>query len=116
MLDENNPAHMELLQEINRRFKNKESLYNYLVDKTVGGPECLIHICIQRIFLPKSDYCTLTFIQQLLTNEKIIQTQRDVPEDPHIPNWPELAVRKVWPMQSNYQEFSIGFLMNGMGT
>ena len=38
MLDENNPAHMELLQEINKRFKNKMTLYHYLVDKTVSSP------------------------------------------------------------------------------
>ena len=54
MLDENNPAHMELLQEINKRFKNKMTLYNYLVDKTVRSPEQLNHSEYREFSCPKA--------------------------------------------------------------
>ena len=37
-------------------------------------------------------------MQQLLTGEKIIQTQRDAPQNHRIPNWPELSVRNVYPV------------------
>ena len=36
-------------------------------------------------------------MHQLLLGEKVIQTQSEVPQNLQIPNWPELAVRKVFP-------------------
>ena len=47
--------------------------------------------------MPRAGYCTLRFMQQLLQGEKIIQEQGSTPENPEVPNWPELAVRKVFP-------------------
>ena len=49
------------------------------------------------IFLPRPAYCTLDFLHQLLLEEKVVQTQSEVPTSINVPNWPELAVRKVWP-------------------
>ena len=49
------------------------------------------------LFLPRKEYCTLQFVQQLLTEEKAMQTQIEVPVMATIPPWPELALRKVWP-------------------
>ena len=49
------------------------------------------------LFLPRKEYCTLQFLQQLLTEEKAMQTQIEVPPMAAIPPWPELALRKVWP-------------------
>ena len=46
--------------------------------------------------LPKENYCTLHFMQQLLQQVKIMQFQRDTPQNAKVPNWPELAVHKVW--------------------
>ena len=46
--------------------------------------------------MPRRDYCTLRFIQQLLQGVKVMQKQNEAAEDPDVPNWPELAVHKVW--------------------
>ena len=36
-------------------------------------------------------------MQQLLQQLKIMQYQRGTPQNTKVPNWPELAVHKVWP-------------------
>ena len=51
----------------------------------------------QLVALPKESYCTLRFLQQCLQGVKTMQTAKEVPDSVHIPVWPELAVKKVWP-------------------
>ena len=36
LLDPNSPEYLELIQEVNRRFHNKNMLYKYLVERTVS--------------------------------------------------------------------------------
>ena len=39
LMDVNSAEYLELVQEINKRFRNKKMLYKYLVEKTVNtGP------------------------------------------------------------------------------
>ena len=46
---------------------------------------------------PPRKGCDEVFMQQLLQRVKIMQHQREVPQNVKIPNWPELAVHRVWP-------------------
>ena len=36
LMDVNSAEYLELVQEINKRFRNKKMLYKYLVEKTVS--------------------------------------------------------------------------------
>ena len=36
LMDVNSAEYLELVQEINKRFRNKKTLYKYLVEKTVS--------------------------------------------------------------------------------
>ena len=50
LLDPNDPAHQELMQEIQRRYKNKNMLFKYLTEKTVSAFEFDQVSCVAHLF------------------------------------------------------------------
>ena len=57
------------------------------------------------MYLPREDYCTLHFLQQILGGDKQVLRSDQVAQKLNVPNWPELSVRKVWPMAIRFPLF-----------
>ena len=52
-LDQNAPEFQELVQEINRRFRSKKTLYKYLVTKSVSALSASDQVLCSASFCPR---------------------------------------------------------------
>ena len=67
-------------------------------------PKCIFSQIIQHLHLPRKQSCPLSFLQQILANDKLVFKSTSI-RKMRIPLWPELGIRRTWPSAIQHPDF-----------
>ena len=84
----------DLAQALHQRFRDKKDLMRFATTVLVS---IVLHLPFQFLLLPRENCCPVTFLQQVVCNEKSVLTQASCSMI-QVPNLPELSLKKQWPI------------------